>query len=91
VTTGSNSQCVANGSSVPCWGNHVDLSAAGFAEGSVNTGPVTDNNPPGNPTTLAGDSSHSTFGEAAINLTTSGLFPAGQCENLGSVYLKSRS
>ena len=90
VTSGATSQCEAS-NSLPCWGNRVDLSAAGFAEGSVNTTDVTDNNPPGNPTVLAGDASGSTFGEAAINLSLSGLFPPGQCTSLGSVYLKSRS
>jgi hypothetical protein len=88
VTTGSTSQCVAS-NSLPCWGNHVDLSASGLAEGSVNAAPVTDNNPPNNPTTLNGTSSGSTFGEAAVNLSS--IFPTGQCENFGSAYLKSRS
>lgn len=31
------------------------------------------------------------FGEASINLTGSGIFPAGTCESLGSTFLKSRS
>jgi hypothetical protein len=31
------------------------------------------------------------FGEAALNLTAAGVFPANQCVNFGSAYLKSRS
>jgi len=47
-----------------------------FAEGSFNTDP---------------DTGDHYFGEAVINLTSSGLFPTGQCVNFGSAYLKSRS
>src|SRR6266487_2726755 len=83
VTSGATSQCFA-GNSLPCWGNRVDLSAAGFAEGAVNSTTVTD--PIANVSLPAG-----TFGEAAINLTASGVFPAGTCEALGSAFLKSRS
>ncbi|HEU4868067.1 MAG TPA: hypothetical protein VFV09_10090 [Actinomycetota bacterium] len=46
-----------------------------FAEGSFNTDANGDHY----------------FGEAVIDLTASGLFPAGQCVNFGSAYLKSRS
>src|SRR6266566_1458878 len=83
VTSGATSQCFA-GNSLPCWGNRVDLSAAGFAEGAVNSTTVTD--PIANVDLPAG-----TFGEAAINLTAAGVFPAGTCEALGSVFLKSRA
>jgi len=62
----------------------VNLSAAGFADGAVNAVTVTD---PITGASLAGG----TFGEAAINLTASGVFPAGTCEAFGSVFLKSRS
>jgi hypothetical protein len=98
LTTGSADNCFS-ANSLPCWGanptddaldgvddERVDLSAAGFAEGAVNAGTVTDPIP--NPdVTLPG----LTFGEAAINLTTSGVFPAGTCTAFGSVFLKSRS
>jgi hypothetical protein len=83
VTSGATSQCFAS-NSLPCWGNRVNLSAAGFAEGAVNSVTVTD--PIANVSLPAG-----TFGEAAINLTAAGVFPAGTCEALGSVFLKSRS
>jgi hypothetical protein len=78
VTSGPTSQCFSS-NSLPCWGNRVDLSAAGFAEGAVNTATVTDT------IALPG----LTFGEAAINLTA--VFPAGQCEVFASAFLKSRS
>ncbi len=86
VTSGPTSQCEAS-NALPCWGNRVDLSAAGFAEGAVNTTSVTDPVPPDAPRTLDA----LTFGEAAINLTGANVFPPGQCVNFASTYLKSRS
>jgi Prealbumin-like fold domain len=83
VTSGPTSQCFS-ANALPCWGNRVDLSAAGFAEGAVNTVTVTD--PIANVSLPA-----STFGEAAVNLTAAGVFPAGTCEAFGSAFLKSRS
>jgi hypothetical protein len=62
----------------------VNLSAAGFAEGQVNSGTVTDPIAGGNLPGL-------TFGEAAVNLTAAGVFPTGTCEAFGSAFLKSRS
>jgi uncharacterized surface anchored protein len=55
---------------------------------------VTDTNPPNAPFILAGNTKNginSTFGEAGINLTGSGIFGSGECEHFGSAYLKSRS
>jgi Prealbumin-like fold domain len=86
VTSGATSQCFS-ANALPCWGNRVDLSAAGSAEGAVNTGTVTDPVPPNAPRTLT----TGLFGEAAINLTAAGVFPAGTCEAFGSAFLKSRS
>ena len=83
VTSGATSQCFAK-NSLPCWGNRVNLSAAGFAEGAVNSVTVTD--PIANVSLFAG-----TFGEAAVNLTAAGVFPAGTCTALGSAFLKSRA
>src|SRR5215218_3682094 len=83
VTSGATSQCFAT-NQLPCWGNRVNLSAAGFADGAVNSTTVTD--PIANVSLAAG-----TFGEAAINLTAAGVFPAGTCEALGSAFLKSRA
>ncbi len=86
VTTGATSQCFS-ANALPCWGNRVNLSAAGFAEGAVNAVTVTDPIPPGAPVTLAAGK----FGEASINLTAAGVFPPGICEAFGSAFLKSRS
>jgi hypothetical protein len=83
VTTGAASQCFS-ANSLPCWGNRVNLSAAGFAEGAVNSVTVTD--PIANVSLPANE-----FGEAAINMTAAGIFPAGQCTAFGSAFLKSRS
>src|SRR6266542_4727292 len=64
LTTGATSQCFS-ANSMPCWGNRVNLSAAGFAEGAVNTSTVDD--------PIAGVSLPGlTFGEAAVNLTAAG-------------------
>jgi hypothetical protein len=83
VTSGPASQCFS-ANSVPCWGNRVNLSAAGFAEGAVNAVTVTD--------PIAGVSLPAgTFGEAAVNLTAAGVFPQGVCTGFGSAFLKSRS
>jgi hypothetical protein len=86
VTSGAASQCFAS-NSLPCWGNRVDLSAAGEAEGAVNTTTITDPVPPNNPRMLT----TGLFGEAAINLTAAGVFPAGTCRAFGSAFLKSRA
>jgi hypothetical protein len=83
VTSGPTSQCFS-ANALPCWGKRVNLSAAGFAEGQVNSGTVTD--------PIAGVSLPGlTFGEAAVNLTAADVFPAGICEAFGSAFLKSRS
>src|SRR5215217_4023835 len=83
VTTGAASQCFST-NALPCWGNRVNLSAAGFADGTVNAVTVTD--PIANVSLPA-----NTFGEAAVNLTAAGVFPPGTCEAFGSAFLKSRS
>jgi hypothetical protein len=95
VTTGSASQCEAS-NSLPCWGNKQNLTASGFAQGSVNNTNVLDFNPPGAPRTLAGSvanngSVSSTFGEATVNLTGANIFPQNRCSHLGAAMLKSRS
>jgi hypothetical protein len=78
------------GNKFPCWGKLQGLS--GSFEGSINTAEVSEPIAPDAPRTL----SARTFGEAAINLTDAGLFPAPgspnfRCVNFGSAYLKSRS
>ena len=83
VTSGATTQCFS-ANALPCWGNRVNLSAAGFAEGAVNTATVMD--------PIAGASLPAgTFGEAAVNLTAANVFPPTTCEAFGSAFLKSRS
>ena len=85
VTSGPTSQCFSS-SSLPCWGNHVNLNS-GDSEGAVNNlGAVTDPFQPGTNNVGA-----LRFGETAINLTAAGVFPTGTCEAFGSAFLKSRS
>jgi hypothetical protein len=72
--------------SFPCWGDHIALNATN-SEGAINTVTVTDPIAPDAPRSLAA----LTFGEAAINLTNSGVFPPGVCKAFGSVFLKSRA
>lgn len=82
---GPGNTCAAK-QSAPCWGNAVNLTAAGFADGSINTtAPITD--------PISGQVLNFTnqFGEAAINLTDSGVFQAGVCTAFGSAMLGSRS
>jgi hypothetical protein len=86
VTSGSKSQCFS-ANAVPCWGNRVNLSAAGFADGAVNSVSVTDPINPGAPRTLPA----LTFGEAAVDLTSANVFPSDACNPFASIYLKSRS
>ncbi len=89
VTSGSTSQCFAS-NALPCWGNHQTISATGEAEGSVNAlNPVQDNNPP--LVNGTGQLPALTFGEAAVDLTDSGIFSNTVCQHFGDVYLKSRS
>ena len=92
VTTGNAATVCEASNTVPCWGKVQPL--AGNFEGSINdpsnnppTGSVVDPIPPGNPRTL----SPRTFGEAAINLTDSGILPAGTCKAFSGAYLKSRA
>jgi hypothetical protein len=84
LTTGAGSLCEA-ANSTPCWGDRVNLSAAGDAVGSINTTAI-----------LAADSdglgsvSARTFGEAQLDFDalTGG---STTCNSFGSAYLKSRS
>jgi hypothetical protein len=73
--------------SFPCWGDQKTLTSS-ESEGAVNNlGAVTDpfvSNAPNNIGALR-------FGEAAINLTSAGVFPPGTCEAFGSAFVKSRS
>ena len=90
VTTGSNSQCEANGAKVPCWNDRVNLSTAGLGTGSINTSPIPVADSDGLATDITGPISPRTFGEAQIDFA---LFGTGgdPCAGFGSAYLKSRS
>jgi hypothetical protein len=83
VTTGAASQCFSS-NSIPCWGNAVALDGSDSEAAVNNLDSVTD---PISGATLPA----LTFGEAAINLRLAGIFPAGICTALGSVFLKSRA
>jgi hypothetical protein len=78
-----NANVCLSSNSFPCWGDHIALNATN-SEGAINTVAVTD---PHTGNTLAVN----TFGEAAINLTGSGVFPPGVCKGFGSAFLKSRA
>ncbi len=86
MTSGPTSQCFSS-SSLPCWGNHVNLNSADSIGAVNNVDAVTDPIPPNAPRNLPA----LTFGEAAINLTAAGVFPPGTCEAFGSAFLKSRA
>ncbi len=79
------SQCFS-ANTLPCWGLHVALNGSD-SEGAVNTAPVTDPFLPAasNPLGVG------LFGEAAIDLTSAGVFQPGVCEAFGSTFVKSRS
>src|SRR5262249_23821136 len=71
------------------WDAGVNLSSSGIAIGAVNDpafGQTTVTDP------ISGTTQpQDTFGEAAIDLTAAGVFPAGECVHFGSAYVKSRS
>ncbi|WP_427887348.1 prealbumin-like fold domain-containing protein [Kribbella sp. GL6] len=83
IPAGGSGTCFS-ANAAPCWGNRVNLSAAGFAEGAVNPGTISEPIAGG---TLAGLE----FGEAAINMTAAGIFSSNVCTAFGSAFLKSRS
>jgi hypothetical protein len=92
ITSGNPTTLCEASNTLPCWDKAVILGST--AESAVNSTNVTDTNPPNAPFILAGNTKNginSTFGEAGINLTGSGIFPPGVCEHFGSAYLKSRS
>jgi hypothetical protein len=82
--------CEVGANSPPCWGVAQTL-GVGVAEARVNTsavGTVTDNiqpPPAQNPLGL------NEFGEAGIDLTAAGVFPAGQCRSFGNAFAVSRT
>jgi hypothetical protein len=88
--------CEVESNAPPCWGEAKDLTALGFAEAKVNTtGSVLDAlSPPASLATGASvDATLGTneFGEAGIDLTGAGVFPANSCESFGKAFAVSRS
>jgi Prealbumin-like fold domain len=92
ITSGNAATDCEASNTLPCWDKAVNLGS--FAEAQVNSAPVTDTNPPSAPRTLDGNTKNginSTFGEAGINLTGSGIFNQNTCTHFGAATLKSRS
>jgi hypothetical protein len=83
VATGNKSLCEA-ANSTPCWGDRVNLTAAGDATGSINTSPI-----PAAESDGLGDISPRTFGEATVDFDA--LAGDDPCVGFGSAYLKSRA
>jgi Prealbumin-like fold domain len=76
--------------SFPCWGDEITLTSANSAGAVNNLGSVTDPLFPNSPNYINPVPALQ-FGEAAINLTGSGVFPPGACEALNSAFVRSRS
>ena len=85
VTTGNGNAVCQASNTTPCWGKVTTVINGGAA--AVNLVAVSDPIAPDAPRTLDA----LTFGEASIDLQTTGIFPTGTCVNFGQAYLKSRS
>jgi len=88
VTSGNPATVCEASNAVPCWGKATAL--LNGVSSAINTVGVTD------PILAPGQTSSRsldalTFGEASIDLQTSGIFTAGSCVSFGQAYLKSRS
>lgn len=80
--------CFVANDPAPCWGATVlDLTDSGFAEGGVNASAITAaNNPISSVALNAGQ-----FAEFGINLSDSGIIPAGECAGFSQTVWESRS
>jgi len=88
VTTGNAATVCEASNTVPCWGKGTAVLTGGAAAVALSS--VVD------PIRALGQSTDRTldaltFGEASIDLQTSGIFTAGACVSFGQAYLKSRS
>lgn len=81
-TSGSASGCEAS-NAVPCWGTLQDVTALGFAEGSVEL-------PAGSKCMPSDAADCLRFGEAVVDLTAAGV-PLDQCQPFASSFIKGRS
>jgi hypothetical protein len=83
--------CEVAANDPPCWGPAQTL-GPGVAEARVNTstvGSVSDAIHPGAPP--AQTLQLNEFGEAGIDLTDAGVFPAGECRSFGNAFAVSRT
>ena len=76
--------------SFPCWGDQIVLNATNSIGAVNNLDSVTDPLFP-NSANYINPLPALQFGEAAINLTGSGIFPPGTCEALNTAFVRSRS
>ena len=86
LTTGAGNtagQCFS-ANTLPCWGSRVNLTAAGDAEGAVNTAQIAE-------PFAGGNLGIGLFGEASIDLTAAGVFAGNVCQAFGSTFVRSRS
>jgi uncharacterized surface anchored protein len=81
--------CLAS-NTFPCWGDEISLNATNSIGAVNNLDPVTDPLFPNSPNYINPVPALQ-FGEAAINLTGSGVFPPGVCEALNSAFVRSRA
>ncbi|HEU5214155.1 MAG TPA: hypothetical protein VFU30_01305 [Gaiellaceae bacterium] len=83
----SDSDCEANGQTLPCWGDRVDVNPGSnpAGESAVNSSTILE--------AFTGEMLDAgSFGEAKIDLTAvPGLFTNGTCKEFGSMFVKSRS
>jgi hypothetical protein len=84
VITGFATNVCFSSNSFPCWGDQKTLDAT-EAEAAVNTVAINETISGVNPLGIG------LFGEAAINLTASGVFSSDTCTAFGSTFVKSRS
>jgi hypothetical protein len=79
--------CLSTSSGPPCWSDPTSPSAGAF-DGASNSVAITN---PLDPTCSGNCLTVATFGEAAINLNATGIFPSGTCSHFGGAWAKSRS
>jgi uncharacterized repeat protein (TIGR01451 family) len=89
MTSGSPATVCEASNSLPCWGKRTSILTGATAD-------INDDAAVSDPILAAGQVSARTldkltFGEASIDLQTTGIFTAGACVSFGQAYLKSRS
>jgi uncharacterized repeat protein (TIGR01451 family) len=89
VTSGNPATVCEASNALPCWGKRTTILNGAAAD-------INDDATVSDPILAAGQASARTldkltFGEASIDLQTTGIFTAGACVSFGQAYLKSRS